>query len=74
MTDESLNTNTFDNLDSDSGGPASSGDSLAESAARDGELKTLKATGPQALANYVRNVKLRLASQASQIIKEADTK
>jgi SPFH domain / Band 7 family. len=38
------------------------------------ELKALKATGPLALPNYVRNVKLKLTSQARQIIKEADPK
>jgi regulator of protease activity HflC (stomatin/prohibitin superfamily) len=36
------------------------------------ELKALKASGPHALPNYVRNVKLKLSSQARQIIKEAD--
>jgi regulator of protease activity HflC (stomatin/prohibitin superfamily) len=35
------------------------------------ELKALKASGPNALPNYVRNVRLKLTSQAKQIIMEA---
>jgi regulator of protease activity HflC (stomatin/prohibitin superfamily) len=35
------------------------------------ELKILKATGPNALQNYVRNVRLNLLRQAKQIIMEA---
>ena len=36
-----------------------------------GELKTLKATGPHALPNYIRSVRLKLIKQARQIIMEA---
>jgi regulator of protease activity HflC (stomatin/prohibitin superfamily) len=38
------------------------------------ELKALKASGPHALPNYVRNVRLKLTAQAKQIFLEARTR
>ena len=67
MTDESLNTNTFDNLDSDSGGPAPAGDSPAESAARDGELKTLNDKYLRLAAEFDNYKRLAQRDQRDQI-------
>ena len=67
MADESLNTNTFDDLDSDSGGAASSGDSLAVSAAKDGELKTLNDKYLRLAAEFDNYKRLAQRDQRDQI-------
>jgi molecular chaperone GrpE len=67
VADESLNTNTFDSLDSDSGGPAGSEDSLAESAAKDGELKTLNDKYLRLAAEFDNYKRLAQRDQRDQI-------
>ncbi len=69
MTDEALNPNTFDNLDPDSGGPlsASSEDSLAESTAKEGELKTLNDKYLRLAAEFDNYKRLAQRDQRDQI-------
>jgi molecular chaperone GrpE len=66
VADESLNTNTFDSLDSDSGGAAGSEDSLAESA-KDGELKTLNDKYLRLAAEFDNYKRLAQRDQRDQI-------
>jgi molecular chaperone GrpE len=67
VADESLNTNTFDNLDSESAESTSSGDSPTDSPAKDSELKSLNDKYLRLAAEFDNYKRLAQRDQRDQV-------